>query len=67
MSTLSDAISAIREVMLLQADVKRAGDTLSLLSEVVDDHEKRLIRMETRWETAMEMRSLPPEIKQLKD
>ena len=59
MSTLKDAISAIKEVLLL---TEKINDTGQLLSEVADElrgHDRRLIRIETMIEVAQNQKLLP--------
>ena len=58
MSAVKEAITAMRDMLLLQDEVKRAAKTLERMSDVIGDHEKRLIRLETRWETAVELVAL---------
>jgi hypothetical protein len=55
MSTLSDAIDAIKEVIKLTDDVKRAGETLKELSKELREHDRRITRLEAQWETAMRL------------
>jgi hypothetical protein len=59
MSTLKDAITAIREVLLLADKVENAGDTLSELAHELREHDRRLIRLETMVEIAR-FQKLPP-------
>lgn len=58
MSAIKDAIAAIREAMKLAGDVKNTGESLKALAGEVRDHEKRLIRLETKWETALEFATI---------
>lgn len=58
MSAVKDAIGAIRDAMLLAEKVQKAGETLERISVKLEDHEKRLIRLETKWETAIEIAGL---------
>jgi hypothetical protein len=64
-SAVTDAIGAIRDALKLSDDVKRAGEALKAISEQLRDHEHRIIRLETKWETAMEFsrRAEPRRIK----
>ena len=55
MSAVKDAIVAIREAMKLADEVRRAGESLKMLAEEMRDHEKRIIRLEAKWETAIEI------------
>jgi predicted nucleic acid-binding Zn-ribbon protein len=54
MSVVGEALSAIREALKLSDDVKRVGDTLKELSRELRDQDRRIIRLEAKWETAME-------------
>jgi hypothetical protein len=55
MSTLSDAVAAIREVLTLTDDVKRAGETLKEISKELRDHDRRITRLEAQWDTALKL------------
>ena len=61
MSTLKDAISAIREVLLLTEKVSSTGTLLSELAKELRGHDRRLIRIETMIEVAQTQRLLPPD------
>ncbi len=61
MSTLKDAISAIREVLLLTEKVNSTGNLLSELAKELRGHDRRLIRIETMIEVAQTQRLLPPD------
>lgn len=52
MSTIKDAISAMKEVLLLTDKVDRAGQVLSEISKELRDHDRRLVRIETLVEVA---------------
>jgi len=64
MSAVSDVMRVIKDVLRLTDDVERVGTTLSDLAKEVRGHDRRLIRLETQWETAMAIsgrqRQLPP-------
>jgi len=63
MSVLNEAIAAVREAIILAGEVKRVGETLKELSHEVRDHDRRITRLEAKWETAMELaavRGRPP-------
>lgn len=53
MSILSQALEAIRDAMRLTDDVRRASQVLDALTEEMRDHERRIIKLEAQWETAM--------------
>ena len=55
MSTLSEAIAAIKEVIKLTDDVKRVGETLKELSKELWEHDRRITRLEAQWETAIRL------------
>jgi hypothetical protein len=55
MSTLSEAIAAIKEVIKLTDDVKRVGETLKELSKELREHDRRITRLEAQWETALRL------------
>lgn len=52
MSTIKDAIAAMKEVMLLADKVERAGRSLSDISYELREHDRRLVRLETLVEIA---------------
>lgn len=54
MSAVKEAISAIKEALKLAEDVKHVGESLKGLAVEVRDHEKRITRLEAKWETAIE-------------
>jgi len=47
MSAIKEALTAMKEVLLLTERVDQAGKTLSELAKELRNHEKRLIRLET--------------------
>ena len=55
MSAVRDAISAIREALKLTDDVKRVGESLTSVSHELRDHDRRITRLEAKWETALEL------------
>lgn len=44
---IKDAITAMKEVLLLTDKVGRVGSLLSEICEQLGDHDKRLVRLET--------------------
>lgn len=54
MNALKEAIAAIKEALRLAEDVKHVGEGLKGLAAEVRDHERRITRLESKWETAME-------------
>ncbi len=63
MSTLKDAIAALKEVLLLTEKVNGMGQLLSEMSEDIHEHDRRLIRIETMFEIAQSRRLLPADEK----
>ena len=55
MSALTDAVAAIREVLKLTDDVKRAGETLKEISKELREHDRRITRLEAQWDTALKL------------
>ncbi len=47
MSAIKEAVSAMREILLLTDKVDRVGSLLSELSKELRDHDRRLVRLET--------------------
>lgn len=65
MTVLGDAISAIKEALKLADDVKRTGETVKEIARELRDHDRRITRMEAKWEAAVELsggRSSPRQI-----
>lgn len=62
MSAITDAAKAIKEVLTLTDDVKRAGEALKDISRELREHDRRITRLEAAWDTAMQLsavRQLP--------
>jgi len=55
MSTLSDAVAAIREVLSLTEDVRRFGETLKEISNELREHDRRITRLEAQWDTVLKL------------
>jgi hypothetical protein len=55
MSTLSDTVAAIREVLTLTEDVRRFGETLKEISKELREHDRRITRLEAQWDTALKL------------
>jgi hypothetical protein len=55
MSTISEALKAIEEVLKLTGDVKRAGETLKQMSVELLQHDRRITRLEAQWDTALQL------------
>ncbi len=58
MSVISDSIKAMKEVLLLTDKVEQAGGLLSDISRELRDHDKRIIKLETRLDTYVEVASI---------
>ena len=57
MSALTEAVAAIREVLKLTDDVKRAREALKEISQELREHDRRITRLEAQWETALKLSS----------
>ena len=55
MSVLSDAIGAVKEALKLAEDVKRTGETVKEIARELREHDRRITRMEAKWEAAVEL------------
>ena len=58
MSVVGDTLGAIKEALKLVDDVKRVAETLKELSRELRDQDRRLTRLEAKWETAMELSAI---------
>ena len=47
MSAIKEAMTALKEVLLLVDRVERVGSTLSEMTKELRDHDRRIIRLET--------------------
>ncbi len=55
MSVLSEAIEAVRQAITLADDVKRLGETLKDAAHELRDHDRRITRLEAKWEAVVEL------------
>ena len=55
MSVFGDAIGAIKDALKLADDVKRTGETLKEISRELREHDRRITRVEAKWEAAVEL------------
>ena len=55
MSVFGEAIGAIKEALKLADDVKRTGETLKEISKELREHDRRITRIEAKWEAAVEL------------
>jgi hypothetical protein len=54
-SVFGEAISAIKEALKLADDVKRTGETLKDIARELREHDRRITRIEAKWEAAVEL------------
>lgn len=55
MSALTEAAKAIKEVLKLTDDVKRVGEVLKEISREMREHDRRITRLEAKWDTAIQL------------
>ncbi len=67
MSVLGDAIGAIKEALKLADDVKRVGETLVEISKELRTQDRRITRLEAKWETAIEIAATRARPRRLND
>lgn len=60
MSLLADALATTKKIFLVSEELDRLSEDVKELSRAVDDHEGRLIRIETMIEMAQWGQKLPP-------
>ena len=53
MSTLGDALAAIKSIVLIEERVKGQGEKVEKLAQLVIDVDRRLVRVETTLDLAM--------------
>ena len=58
MSAIKDAVDAIREAVKLVDEVKRTAGRLSDMATEVRDIDRRVARLEGKWEAAMDFGSV---------
>lgn len=58
MSAVNSAIAAIRDALRLADDVKRVGEQLKDVAQELRGHERRITRLEAKWETAIELAAI---------
>lgn len=54
MSTLTDALKAVREALLLAEELKRTAEGLREVGYELREHDRRITRLEAQWDTAMQ-------------
>ena len=57
MSAFGEAISAIKGALELADGVKRTGEALKEISQELREHDRRITRIEAKWEAAVELSS----------
>ena len=55
MSAVSDAMRVIKDMLKLADDVQRIGDTLKDIALELREHDRRITRLEAKWQTAIEL------------
>jgi hypothetical protein len=55
MSVFGEAIGAIKDALKLADDVKRTGETLKDIARELREHDRRITRMEAKWDAAVEL------------
>ena len=62
MGVASDVLKALKEVITLTESVRKINSDLERLGPTLLDHEKRLVRLETKFEVYEKLarKSLPP-------
>lgn len=58
MSAVKEAITAIRDALKLADEVKQVGESLKGVAMELREHDRRLTRLEAKWETALELAGL---------
>ena len=55
MSAIGEAIAALREALKLADDVRRLNDVAKTQETQLREHDRRITRLEAKWETAIEL------------
>lgn len=63
MSVIKDALTAIREAVKLVDEVKKAAEKINLLAVEIRDLDRRVCRLEGRWEAAFDIAKLNPRLR----
>ncbi len=58
MSAIKDTVKAMKEVLLLTDKVEKTGDLLTEISHELRDHNDRILRLETRLDTYVEVATM---------
>jgi len=57
-SAVRDALFAVRKALQLADDVKWVGDCLQAISQELRDHDRRITRLEAKWEMVVELTNI---------
>jgi hypothetical protein len=58
MSFLSESLKTIRDALKMADEVKAAGEALKDVARELREHDRRITRLEAKWDTALELSSL---------
>ncbi|MBS0581900.1 MAG: hypothetical protein JSS42_02240 [Proteobacteria bacterium] len=58
MSFLSESLKTIRDALKMADEVKAAGEALKLITQELREHDRRITRLEAKWDTAMQLSAL---------
>lgn len=58
MSAIKDALAALRDAVALVEEVKKAGAQISSLAGEIRDLDRRVARLEGRWEATLDLAQL---------
>lgn len=67
MSTLTEALAALRQALQLTEDVKRVGAALKEVTQELREHDRRITRLEAQWDTALQLSAIQGGKRQLPD
>jgi uncharacterized protein YoxC len=67
MSVIGDAFQAVKEAIKLTDDVKQVGEALKDVAHELRDHDRRITRLEAKWEAAIELSSRRPKPRRIED
>ena len=58
MSFLSESLKTIRDALKMADEVKAAGEALKLITQELREHDRRITRLEAKWDTAIQLSAL---------
>lgn len=67
MSVFGEAIGALKDAMAMADDVKRVGENLKELALELREHDRRITRLEAKWEAAIELSTRSPATRRIED